>query len=66
MKNFFSIILIMLPVSYVIPQTGESKLNLTLSNLYNGFKESVEWYDIPVGVAFLSAQYSPIVSKSQT
>ncbi len=61
MKSFFSIILIMLPVSSVIPQTGESKLLLTLNNLYNGFKESVEWYDIPVGVAFLSAQYSPIV-----
>jgi hypothetical protein len=61
MKSFFSIILIVLPISSAVPQTGESKPNLTINNLYNGLKESVEWYDIPVGAAYLSAQYSPII-----
>jgi len=65
MKFFFSVSLILLPLCHVLPQNRESKLNLTLNNFYNGLKESVEWYDIPVGAAYLSVQYSPIILNSR-
>jgi len=61
MKCFFSVSLIIFSLSSAYPQIGESKLNLTINNFFNGLKESVEWYDIPVGAAYLSVQYSPII-----
>lgn len=65
MKFFISACLTVLCFSSAYAQNGESKLNLTINNFYNGLKESFEWYDIPVGAAYLSAQYSPIIINSR-
>ena len=61
MSFIFSIIIIFYFIPSIFPQTRDSKFILTANNFYNGLIESIEWYDLPVGVAYLSAQYSPII-----
>jgi membrane-associated phospholipid phosphatase len=42
-------------------QTSTNKygFNSTVNNIYKGFQESVTWYDIPIGIAYLSRKYFP-------
>lgn len=60
MKTYLNIsVLLFCVVSSIYCQTEQpaNKLTKTIGNLTGGFLEAVEWYDIPIGLAYFSARY---------